>query len=115
MEENQSKGVSAWLEAIAYVVLGITMLSLLAEPLIASVQKFSEYAGISSFFVSFILVPLATNFREATSAIKEASHKKSSNTSHTMYEVSHVPMSLSLFHYFNLGLILFKLFNYFII
>ncbi|XP_027191848.2 sodium/calcium exchanger NCL1-like [Cicer arietinum] len=87
MEENQSKGVSAWLEAIAYVVLGITMLSLLAEPLIASVQKFSEYAGISSFFVSFILVPLATNFREATSAIKEASHKKSSNTSHTMYEI----------------------------
>ncbi|KAI5411777.1 sodium/calcium exchanger NCL [Lathyrus oleraceus] len=87
MEENQSKGVSAWFEAIAYLVLGITMLSLLAEPLIASVQKFSEAAGISSFFISFILVPLATNFREATSAIKEASHKKSSNTSHTMYEI----------------------------
>ncbi|KEH38649.1 calcium-binding EF-hand protein [Medicago truncatula] len=86
MEENQTKGVTAWLEAIAYVMLGIAMLSLLAEPLIASVQKFSEAAGISSFFISFILVPLATNFREATSAIKEASHKKSSNTSHTMYE-----------------------------
>ncbi|KAK7272565.1 hypothetical protein RJT34_29242 [Clitoria ternatea] len=87
MEENQSKGVSAWLTAIAYVVLGVTILSLLAEPLIASVQKFSEAAGISSFFISFILVPLATNFREATSAIKEASHKKSSNTSHTIYEI----------------------------
>ncbi|XP_061348958.1 sodium/calcium exchanger NCL-like isoform X2 [Gastrolobium bilobum] len=85
IEENQTKGVSAWLTAIAYVVLGITMLSLLAEPLIASVQKFSEDAGISSFFVSFILVPMATNFREATSAIKEASHKKSSNTSHTIF------------------------------
>lgn len=101
MEEKQSKGASAWFEAIAYVVLGITMLSLLAEPLIASVQKFAEYAGISSFFVSFILVPLATNFREATSAIKEASHKKSNNTSHTIYEVSHVHifMSTSLLHY----------------
>ncbi|TKY49146.1 hypothetical protein E2542_SST26572 [Spatholobus suberectus] len=87
MEENQTKGASAWLTAIAYVVLGITILSLLAEPLIASVQKFSEAAGISSFFISFILVPLATNFREATSAIKEASHKKSSNTSQTMYEI----------------------------
>ncbi|KEH38650.1 calcium-binding EF-hand protein [Medicago truncatula] len=95
MEENQTKGVTAWLEAIAYVVLGITMLSILAEPLIASVQKFSEAAGISSFFISFILVPLATNFREATSAIKEASHKKSSNTSHTMYEVSRVPLSVN--------------------
>ncbi|KAG4960755.1 hypothetical protein GLYMA_13G272300v4 [Glycine max] len=87
MEENQTKGASAWLTAIAYVVLGVTILALLAEPLIASVQKFSEEAGISSFFISFILVPLATNFREATSAIKEASHKKSSNTSQTMYEI----------------------------
>lgn len=107
MEENQSKGVSAWFEAIAYLVLGITMLSLLAEPLIASVQKFSEAAGISSFFISFILVPLATNFREATSAIKEASHKKSSNTSHTMYEVSHHLVSLSVsLHYKFLNLLI---------
>ncbi|KAL2331384.1 hypothetical protein Fmac_018965 [Flemingia macrophylla] len=87
MEDKQTKGASAWLTAIAYVVLGITILSLLAEPLIASVRKFSEAAGISSFFISFILVPFATNFREATSAIKEASHKKSGNTSQTMYEI----------------------------
>ena len=100
MEENQTKGASAWLTAIAYVVLGVTILALLAEPLIASVQKFSEEAGISSFFISFILVPLATNFREATSAIKEASHKKTSNTSQTMYEVSHhLHMPVSLLHY----------------
>ncbi|KAK7401788.1 hypothetical protein VNO78_13557 [Psophocarpus tetragonolobus] len=87
MEREQTKGASAWLTAIGYVVLGVTILSILAEPLIASVQKFSKIAGISSFFVSFILVPLATNFREATSAIREASHKKSSNTSHTIYEI----------------------------
>ncbi|KAK7335104.1 hypothetical protein VNO80_26875 [Phaseolus coccineus] len=87
MKEKQTNGASAWLTAIGYVVLGVTMLALLAEPLIASVQKFSEEAGISSFFISLILVPLATNFREATSAIKEASHKKSSNTSKTIYEI----------------------------
>ncbi|XP_045801287.1 sodium/calcium exchanger NCL-like [Trifolium pratense] len=86
-ENHQSKGVIAWLIAIAYVVLGITMLSLLAEPLIATVQKFSEAAGISSFFISFMLVPFATNFREATSAIKKASYKRSSNTSHIIYEI----------------------------
>ncbi|KAL2326774.1 hypothetical protein Fmac_020201 [Flemingia macrophylla] len=84
---NQSKGVRAWLIAIGYVVLGITMLSLLAEPLIASVQKLSEEAGIPSFFISFVLVPVATNFREATSAIREASHKKIRNTSQTIYEI----------------------------
>ncbi|KAK7313101.1 hypothetical protein VNO77_37512 [Canavalia gladiata] len=87
VEDNQSRGVYAWLGALGNVVLGITMLSLLAEPLIASVEKFSEEVGISSFFISFILVPLATNFREATSAIKEASHKKRSNTCQTIYEI----------------------------
>ncbi|XP_027355313.1 sodium/calcium exchanger NCL1-like [Abrus precatorius] len=87
VEDKQSKGVYAWLSALGYVVLGITMLSLLAEPLIASVEKFSEEAGISSFFISFILVPLATNFRETTSAIKEASHKKRRNTCQTIYEI----------------------------
>ncbi|KAK7257179.1 hypothetical protein RIF29_30960 [Crotalaria pallida] len=87
VEDNQSNGLNAWLSALGYVLLGITMLSLLAEPLVHSVQNFSKEAGISSFFISFIIVPLATNFREATSAIKEASHKKRSNTSHTIYEI----------------------------
>ncbi|OIW08229.1 hypothetical protein TanjilG_15190 [Lupinus angustifolius] len=87
MEDNQIKGINAWLSALGYVMLGITMLSLLAEPLIHSVQNFSEEAGISSFFISFIIVPIATNFREATSAIKEASHKKRRNTSQTIYEI----------------------------
>ncbi|CAL0303748.1 unnamed protein product [Lupinus luteus] len=87
MEDNQIKGINAWLSALGYVMLGITMLSLLAEPLIDSVENFSEEAGISSFFISFIIVPIATNFREATSAIKEASHKKRRNTSQTIYEI----------------------------
>ncbi|KAI9083529.1 hypothetical protein K1719_034471 [Acacia pycnantha] len=86
-EKHQQKGIYGWIIAIMNVVIGITILSILAEPLIASVQKFSTEAGIPSFFASFILVPLATNFREATSAIKEASHKKRSVTSHTIYEI----------------------------
>lgn len=103
MITKQSKGVYAWLKALGHVVLGITMLSLLAEPLIASVQEFSEKAGISSFFISFILVPLATNFREATSAIREASHKKKGIISRTIYEVSHLyNFPICSFHFFNL-------------
>lgn len=91
-EKHLHKGLYGWIMAITNVVLGIVILSLLAEPLIDSVQEFSAKAGIPSFFASFIIVPLATNFREATSAIKEASHKKRSNTSHTIYEVSHEPL-----------------------
>ena len=37
-------------------MLGVAILSLLAEPLIASVQKFSEEAGVFIIFISFFLV-----------------------------------------------------------
>lgn len=93
VEENQSKAVVdksiwAWFKAIMHVVLGIAMLSILAEPLIESVKNFSNSAGVHPFFISFILIPLATNAREATSAIREVSHKKPRNTSLAISEVS---------------------------
>ncbi|XP_044507498.1 sodium/calcium exchanger NCL2-like [Mangifera indica] len=77
--EDKSKW--AWLKAIMYVVIGIAMLSVLAEPLIYSVENFSNSANIPSFFISFILVPLATNFRAATSVISAAYQKKPRTTS----------------------------------
>ncbi|XP_027342945.1 sodium/calcium exchanger NCL1-like [Abrus precatorius] len=92
VEEKQSKAVIdkslwAWFKAITYVVLGIAMLSILAEPLIESVHNFSNSAGLHPFFISFILVPLATNAREATSAIKEAKHKKPRTISLAISEI----------------------------
>ncbi|KAI3774957.1 hypothetical protein L1987_49522 [Smallanthus sonchifolius] len=77
----------AWTKAIMLLVLGIAMLALLAEPLIHSVQNVSNAASIPSFFISFILVPLATNARAAISAIKTASQKKEQTTSLTFYEL----------------------------
>ncbi|RDY04255.1 Sodium/calcium exchanger NCL2, partial [Mucuna pruriens] len=92
VEEKQSeavvnKSIWAWFKAIIYVVLGIAMLSILADPLTESVHNFSNSAGLHPFFMSFILVPLATNAREATSAIKEASHKKPRTTSLAISEI----------------------------
>jgi len=77
----------AWFKAIMSMVLGAAILSVLAEPLTQSVQNFSEDAGIPSFFVSFVLAPLATNARAATSAITTACRKKSITTSLTFSEV----------------------------
>ncbi|KAI4322990.1 hypothetical protein L6164_022634 [Bauhinia variegata] len=92
VEEEQGEGVIdkstwAWFKAILYVVLGIALLSVLAEPLIESVHSLSEGAGIHPFFVSFILVPLATSAREATSAVKEARKKKTRTTSLAISEI----------------------------
>ncbi|KAJ6966137.1 hypothetical protein NC652_003886 [Populus alba x Populus x berolinensis] len=79
----------AWFKAIMSMVLGAAILSVLAEPLTQSVQNFSEDAGIPSFFVSFVLVPLATNARAATAAITTACRKKSITTSLTFSECHH--------------------------
>ncbi|KAI4333603.1 hypothetical protein L6164_018387 [Bauhinia variegata] len=92
VKEEQGEGVidkstRAWFKAILYVVLGIALLSVLAEPLIENVHSLSEGAGIHPFFVSFILVPLATNAREATSAIKEARQKKTRTISLAISEI----------------------------
>ena len=91
VEENSSGQVDrsprAWFKAIMLLMAGIVILSVLAEPLIHSVQSFSSAANISSFFVAFILVPLATNARAASSAISAASRRKPRTTSLTFSEV----------------------------
>ncbi|BFG29106.1 hypothetical protein CerSpe_153800 [Prunus speciosa] len=94
VDEEKSKGGSAvdksiwdWLKAITYLVLGFVVLAVLAEPLIDSVQAFSKAASIPSFCVAFVLVPLATNARQATSAIKAAFKKTPRTTSLTFSEI----------------------------
>ncbi|KAJ9671512.1 hypothetical protein PVL29_025288 [Vitis rotundifolia] len=77
----------AWFKAIMLLMAGILILSVLAEPLIHSVQSFSTAANISSFFIAFILVPLATNARAATSAISAARRRKERTTSLTFSEI----------------------------
>ncbi|XP_024967254.1 sodium/calcium exchanger NCL1-like [Cynara cardunculus var. scolymus] len=76
MMNEVDKSLSARAIATMLLVLGITILVLLVEPLIQSVQKFSASAGIPSFYVAFILVPLATNARTTISAIRAVSQKK---------------------------------------
>ncbi|KAF7141178.1 hypothetical protein RHSIM_Rhsim06G0204500 [Rhododendron simsii] len=77
----------AWMKAIMLLVAGIAILAVLAEPLIESVQSFSQSATLPSFFISFILVPLATNARGAISAITAARRKKPRTTSLTFSEI----------------------------
>ncbi|GKB50432.1 sodium/calcium exchanger NCL2-like protein [Tanacetum coccineum] len=85
--DNVDRSVWGWTKAILLLVLGIAMLALMAEPLIHSVQNVSNSAAMSSFFISFILVPLATNSRLAISAIRTASQGKEKTTSLTFSEV----------------------------
>ncbi|KAI3895510.1 hypothetical protein MKW92_010186 [Papaver armeniacum] len=82
--ENKTK---AGCKAGLLLVLGISVLSLLAEPLIEVVQDFSNSVNLPSFFVSFVLLPVATNSRRAVSAIVSASRKNPRTTSLTFSEI----------------------------
>ncbi|KAK1418088.1 hypothetical protein QVD17_27227 [Tagetes erecta] len=76
-------------KAIILLIVGIVMLTVLAEPLVESVRQFSESARIEPFYVSFILVPLATNARTAIAAIRAANQKRHHTTSLTFSEIYH--------------------------
>ncbi|KAM0072201.1 putative EF-hand domain, sodium/calcium exchanger membrane region, EF-hand domain pair [Helianthus debilis subsp. tardiflorus] len=76
-------------KAIILLIVGIFMLIVLAEPLVESVRRFSESVNIEPFYVSFILVPLATNARTAIAAIRAANQKRHKTTSLTFSEIYH--------------------------
>lgn len=81
------RSARAWIKAIFLLVVGIVTLAVLAEPLIHSVQKFATSANIPSFYVAFVLVPLATSARTAISAVRAVRDKIPKNTRLTFSEV----------------------------
>lgn len=72
------------------LVLGTAIAAAFADPLVDAVDNFSDATGIPTFFISFIVLPLATNSSEAVSAIIFSSRKKQSTASLTFSEVSFV-------------------------
>ncbi|KAI7742454.1 hypothetical protein M8C21_026427, partial [Ambrosia artemisiifolia] len=81
-KQEFKSGFTKWLKEIDRATL-------LAEPLVESVREFSESAKIEPFYVSFILVPLATNARTAIAAIRAANQKRHQTTSLTFSEIYH--------------------------
>ncbi|XP_076912478.1 sodium/calcium exchanger NCL2-like [Bidens hawaiensis] len=88
-QKTSSYKADEMLKAIVLLVVGIGILIVLAEPLVESVRQFSESVKIEPFYVSFILVPLATNARTAIAAIRAANQKRHKTTSLTFYEIYH--------------------------
>ncbi|OVA14490.1 EF-hand domain [Macleaya cordata] len=76
-----------FVKAAALLLLGTGILGLFAAPLIDAVQNFSTAANINPFLISFVILPLAINYREATSAITSAHQKKEHSASLTFSEI----------------------------
>ncbi|KAL8103657.1 hypothetical protein AgCh_028015 [Apium graveolens] len=75
-------------KALLQVILGFMMLTYLASPLSRSTRQFSNAVGIPSFFISFVIIPVAMQARKAIAAIFPAAQKNKRTASLTFSEVA---------------------------
>lgn len=80
-ESNKAGESHIWCKALTLLLLGTVIAAAFADPRVDAVDNFSTATSISSFFISLIAMPLATNSSEAVSAIIFASKKKQTTTS----------------------------------
>lgn len=76
-----------YLKAVMLMLGGAILAGIFADPLVDAVDNFSDATSIPSFFISFIIMPLATNSSEGVSAIIFASRKKKRTASLTYSEI----------------------------
>ncbi|KAG6637233.1 sodium/calcium exchanger NCL-like [Carya illinoinensis] len=75
------------IKAVLLLLLGTVIAAAVADPLVDAVDNFSDATGIPAFFISFIVLPFATNSSEAVSAIIFASRAKRKTASLTFSEL----------------------------
>ena len=76
-----------YFKAAFLLIIGTAVLTLLAQPVIDAVDEFSSAVNIPSFTISYVVIPVAMNYREAMGAIKSARLKTKQSISLTFSEV----------------------------
>ncbi|XVF40392.1 hypothetical protein PTKIN_Ptkin01aG0109700 [Pterospermum kingtungense] len=74
-------------KAAFLITLGTAISILLANPLMDTVEDFSTSVNIPSFLVSYVVIPLALNFRLALTSIASVRHKTEKAASLTFSEL----------------------------
>ena len=91
VEETDSKfdKIFSWdfIKAMSLLILGIPISIFLSRPLIEAVSRFSGAIHVPSFFISFVVIPVALSGRVALYAIFTSSRKNSKVASVTFSEV----------------------------
>ncbi|KAK4255860.1 hypothetical protein QN277_008799 [Acacia crassicarpa] len=75
------------IKAVLLLLLGTVIAAAIADPLVDAVDELSDVTNIPAFFISFIVLPFATNSSEAVSAIIFASRDKRQTASLTFSEL----------------------------
>ena len=61
-----------YFKAAFLLIIGTAVLTLLAQPIIETIDEFSNAVNIPSFIISYVVIPVAMSYREAMEAIKSA-------------------------------------------
>ncbi|KAJ4969981.1 hypothetical protein NE237_003080 [Protea cynaroides] len=84
---ENSKWIS--IKAASMLLLGTVVAAAFADPLLDAVDNFSSATSIPSFFISFIVLPVATKSSEAVSTLIFASRKTEKTASLTFSEYNY--------------------------
>lgn len=74
-------------KAVLLLLGGTIIAGVFADPLVDAVDAFSDSISIPTFFVSFILLPLASNSSEGVSSVMFSARKKRKNFSLTYSQI----------------------------
>eukprot|EP00250_Pteridium_aquilinum_P008145 c17713_g1_i1 orf=257-2572(+) len=74
-------------KSVIYLVSGAALAAIFSDPLIDSIQGFSNASSIPSFFVAFVVVPFASNASELFSSLVFARKKRKRNISLTYSQI----------------------------
>ncbi|KAJ8761542.1 hypothetical protein K2173_001677 [Erythroxylum novogranatense] len=89
-EETQRKeNKLTWpsVKATLQVLLGIAIVTSLVTPLLLNALYLSEEIGMPVFYISFIVLPVAMNFRTVIASVLPVSQKKEATSSITFSEI----------------------------
>ncbi|XP_068325509.1 sodium/calcium exchanger NCL2-like [Pyrus communis] len=75
------------LKAAFLIILGTAITAFLSMPLMVGLQEFSTAASIPSFTTSYVVIPLATNYRVALMSVSSAKEKTENAISLTLSEI----------------------------
>ncbi|CAN6689717.1 unnamed protein product [Malus baccata var. baccata] len=91
VKKKKTRGAdTSWmnlLKAAFLIILGTAITVFLSMPLMVSLQEFSTAASIPSFMASYVVIPLATNYRLALMSVLSAKHKTENAISLTLSEI----------------------------
>ncbi|XP_050106196.1 sodium/calcium exchanger NCL1-like isoform X4 [Malus sylvestris] len=91
VKKKKTRGAdTSWmnlLKAAFLIILGTAITVFLSMPLMVSLQEFSTAASIPSFMASYVVIPLATNYRLALMSVSSAKEKTENAISLTLSEI----------------------------